>query len=93
MARIRMVTRTVTETVAEVLVVDVVKGEMHKQTFKLSGKLSQIEALKQMKKQHDTDEFKIAAVKSIDYRDVHYGMTEQKFIENADILPERETKN
>lgn len=93
MARVPMVTRTITTTEVNVMCLDVEKGEpINKdvtvsRTFKDDEKL-----LKEVKKIIETDTIK--AVHIVDKREVEtlYGMSEQEFIEHATVLPRRETK-
>jgi hypothetical protein len=93
MARVPMVTRTITTTEVTVMCLDVEKGEpINKdvtvsRTFKDDEKL-----LKEVKKIVETDAIK--AVHIVDKREVEtlYGMAEQEFIEHATLLPPREVK-
>lgn len=93
MARVPMVTRTITTTEVNVMCLDVEKGEpINKdvtvsRTFKDDEKL-----LKEVKKIVETDTIK--AVHIVDKRKVEtlYGMAEQEFIEHATVLPHREVK-
>lgn len=93
MARVPMVTRTITTTEVNVMCLDVEKGEpINKdvtvsRTFKDDEKL-----LKEVKKIIETDTIK--GVHIVDKREVEtlYGMPEQEFIEHATVLPPRETK-
>lgn len=93
MARVPMVTRTITTTEVNVMCLDVEKGEpINKdvtvsRTFKDDEKL-----LKEVKKIVETDAIK--AVHIVDKREVGtlYGMSEQEFIEHATVLPPREAK-
>lgn len=93
MARVPMVTRTITTTEVNVMCLDVEKGEpINKdvtvsRTFKDDEKL-----LKEVKKIVETDTIK--AVHIVDKREVEtlYGMAEQEFIEHATVLPPREAK-
>ena len=93
MARVPMVTRTITTTEVNVMCLDVEKGEpINKdvtvsRTFKDDEKL-----LKEVKKIVETDAIK--AVHIVDKIEVEtlYGMPEHEFIEHATVLPPRETK-
>ena len=93
MARVPMVTRTITTTEVNVMCLDVEKGEpINKdvtvsRTFKDDEKL-----LKEVKKIVETDTIK--AVHIVDKREVEtlYGMPEHEFIEHATVLPPREAK-
>ena len=93
MARVPMVTRTITTTEVNVMCLDVENGDpINKEvtvlrTFKDDEKL-----LKEVKKIVETDAIK--AVHIVDKREVEtlYGMAEQEFIEHATVLPPREAK-
>lgn len=90
MARVRMVTRTINVTNAEVMCLTVSKAEVCTKTFKISGNISdKAEALKLVKKSHETDDFKPTAIVSLSTNEVLYGMTEEQFISLAEVLPPR----
>lgn len=90
MARERMVTRTVMTTTVEVLVINIETAEPFNKSIILSGTFKDKKAVeKAAKKVIDTDTEKCVTV--VDYKETEtlYGMTEQKFIEHADVLPPR----
>lgn len=88
MARAPMVTRTIQTTEARVLCLDIQKREPVEmvitlpRTFKDEKKL-----LKACEKAINSDTIKVSHVDSTEVKETRYGMTEQKFIDNADILP------
>lgn len=90
MARVPMVTRTITTTKANVMCVDVEAGEPFNKevtvprTYKDNDSL-----LKKVKPIIETETVK--AVHIVDKTEIGtlYGMTEQDFIEHAEVLPER----
>lgn len=90
MARVPMVTRTVTSTKATVLVVDITTGLTFDKevevarTYKDSDKL-----LKVIKSSFETATEKIVAIKSSEEVETLYGISEQMFIEIAEKLPSR----
>lgn len=88
MARERMVTRTVLTTECEVLCVNVLTVETTIQTFTLTGKQENTEQiLKQLKKEHETDAFKLVALQGEPtYNETLYGMKEIDFISIAKNL-------
>lgn len=93
MARVPMVTRTITTTEVNVMCLDVEKGEPINKDVTVSGTFKDDEKLlKEVKKNVETDAIK--AVHIVDKREVEtlYGMTEQEFIEHATQLPPREAK-
>lgn len=93
MGRTRMVTRTITTTKANVMCLDVETGEPFNKevtvprTYKDNDSL-----LKTVKPIIETETVK--AVHIVDKTEIEtlYGMTEQYFIEHAEVLPERTTK-
>lgn len=90
MARVPMVTRTVTSTKATVLVVDITTGSTFDKevevvrTYKDSDKL-----LKAIKSSFETATEKIVAIKSSEEVETLYGISEQMFIEIAEKIPPR----
>lgn len=87
MARKRMVTRTITSTKAEMLVYDIASDEIKRVEYKLSGELSEEAALKAIAKEHT--EVRPLKVTEVVVQEELYGMTEEKFLELAVILPAR----
>lgn len=90
MARVRMVTRTVVVTVAEVMCVDVTTAEVQIKELELSGSFSDNETLlKAIKKLYENNSFKCVAVQEVTEKEVLYGMEEIEFIKLAKVLPPR----
>ena len=87
MARKRMVTRTIKFTTAKATVYDIASGEIKTVEYKLSGELSTDDAIKVITKEYK--EVRPLKVNDITVQEELYGMTEEKFIELADILPAR----
>ena len=87
MARKRMVTRTITFTTAKATVYDIASNEIKTVEYKLSGELSTDDAIKVITKEHK--EVRPLKVNEITVQEELYGMSEDKFIELADILPTR----
>lgn len=87
MARKRMITRTITFTTARATVYIIEKDEVQTVEYKLSGELSADDALKEITKGH-TD-VRPLKVTEVSVQEEMYGMSEEKFIELADILPAR----
>lgn len=90
MARVPMITRTVTSTKATVLAVDITTGATYDKevevarTYKDNDKL-----LKVIKEICETATEKMVAIKSSEEVETLYGMSEQKFMELAEKLPSR----
>jgi hypothetical protein len=90
MAKATMVTRTITSTICEVFGLNLktespeTKSIVVPRTFKDESAL-----LKAVKKIADNDEYVALSIKSCDVKTELRGMTEEKFIENSEILPDR----
>lgn len=90
MARIPMVTRTITNTVFEVMTVDVSTGSVSITNFTLTGEHKADEkAFKCLKKDFETDTVKLVHIESATCNTQLYGMSEHEFIEHAKVLPAR----
>lgn len=82
-----MVTRTITSTKAKATVYNIEKDEIQTLEYKLSGELSADDALKAITKEHaDVRPLKVTEV---EVQEELYGMSEEKFLELAEILPSR----
>ena len=87
MARKRMVTRTIKFTKAKATVYDIESNEIKTVEYKLSGELSTDDAIKVITKEHK--EVRPLKVTEVTVQEELYGMSEEKFIELADIIPAR----
>ena len=87
MARKRMVTRTITFTTAKATVYDIASNEIKTVEYKLIGELSTDDAIKVITKEHE--DARPLKVTEVTVQEELYGMSEEKFIELADILPAR----
>lgn len=93
MARVPMVTRTIVATKANVMCLDVQKGEPFNELVTLSRTYKDDEALlKKVRPLLETETVK--AVHIVDKEEIEtlYGMTEQEFIQYAKVLPPRNIK-
>lgn len=93
MARVPMVTRTITTTKANVMCVDVEAGEPFNKEVTVPRAYKDNESLlKTVKPLIETETVK--AVHIVDKTEIEtlYGMPEQDFIEHAEVLPERVAK-
>lgn len=90
MARVPMVTRTITTTKAIVLCLNIEQGEpcnvsvIVPRTYKDEESL-----LKKIKPMVETDTVKAVHIVSTEQVETLYGMTEQNFVEHAKVLPPR----
>ena len=88
-----MVTRTIQTTVANCLCVNPDTREVTEITLTLSGTFKDNKSLeKAVSKVTENAPFRVVSITDSRVEETLYGMTEQKFIENADILPPRATK-
>ena len=93
MARVPMVTRTIITTKVNVLCLNIATGEPFNQQVDLPRTYKdEAHVLKQVKKVVDNDIVKVVHVTSYEEVETLYGMTEQKFIDTADKLPPRGSK-
>lgn len=92
MARVAMVTRTIKSTTAEVLVANLETEQVFTKSITVAGThKSEKTLLKALEQSIDTTE-KIMTVKSTTVNENLYGMEEQKFLQLAEVLPARGTK-
>ena len=91
MRKEKMVTRTVELTICEVMCLNTETAEVTVQEYKVSVQRNQY-PLKLLKKQHETDTFKLVSVQNTRTETILYGMPESVFIQNATVLPPRGTK-
>lgn len=90
MARERMVTRTVSMSVATVICMDITTAEVRKICVKMGGGVTEEkEILKHARKIHETATFKIVAVESVETQEIIYGMPEAQFILLATPMDKR----
>lgn len=94
MARTPMVTRTIQTTKANVLCLNIVEGEPFNKVVTLPRTYKDENAmLKVISKMVDNDEVKAVHVVDSYVEETLYGMTEQRFIELAQIMPPRKAAN
>ena len=90
--RARKVTRTIKATEATLMVVDVATAEVQNMTITLSHEFKNADDIMKYVNKHAellTDGVKAVAVVDFVVTEQLYGMDEQKFIEQAEILPSR----
>ena len=93
MARQPQVTRTLPTTKAKILVVNIETGISEEREVSIPREYKKMEKLrKAIEDAVNTPSIKFVHVISTEVEEVLYGMSEQKFIENAEILPPRGTK-
>ena len=89
MARLRMVTRTINETVVTAMVVSVADAKVDYSEYKLASTYTSEEALKYLKKHYESEEVKLVSVTNIQTEEKLYGMPESEFMALAKVLPPR----
>lgn len=91
MARKRMVTRTVEQTTAQVMTIDVTTAEVQVRLYDIGGQYNDEELLKKLQKLFQTDTLKLVHIESQTCNEVLLGMDEEDFIRLAKVLPPRNT--
>lgn len=87
MARTRMVTRTINVTVLEAMCVDTQAAEVTVKSLELTGETFTTEkALKELKKEYETDTFKVVAIQKMEVHEEMYGLKEIDFLKVAQKL-------
>ena len=89
MAREKMVTRTVTATVAKVMVVEIASAKAYTTEITLTGVFKDNADLLKTLKKNDTNELVYVAIVSTETKETLYGMPESEFIKYAKELPPR----
>ena len=89
MTRKRMVTRTVVQTKAEVMCLNVTTAEVSINTYTIGGSYDSNSLLKALKPIFETDDLKLVAVQDYTEAEILLGMDEDEFIKLAKVLPPR----
>ena len=90
MSRVRMVTRTIDFTVANVMTLNVNTCEVSVNEYRINGVYNnEKEVLKNMQKCFETDCLKLVKIDSFHTESVLFGMKESIFMELAEVLPPR----
>lgn len=93
MAREKMVTRTVTQTSADVMTIDVTSAEVQVSEFTIGGTYDSDEILlKKLQSLFQTDTLKLVHISSTTVEHLLLGMSEEDFIRYATVLPPRSAK-
>ena len=93
MPRIPQVTRTIPTTKATVLVLNIETGNAEEKVVSIPREYKKEKKLREaVEAVVNTDTEKLAHIKRVEIVETLYGMSEQKFIENAEILPSRPIK-
>lgn len=89
-----MVTRTVLGTKVTVIAIDTVCCELSNVTYEIGGQHTNDEKLlKKVRKEHDTEDFKIVKILAVEPFEKRYGMKESDFIAHAAELEPLSKRN
>lgn len=91
MARKRMVTRTIMQTSAEVMTLDIETAEVQIRSYDIGGQYTDEELLKKLQGIFQTNTLKLVHIESQSCNEVLLGMEEEEFIRLAKVLPPRNT--
>lgn len=89
MARVKMVTRTMEKTTAEVMTLNIDTAEVSTMTFEVIGKYTDIELLSKLKDLYETDNVKLVHIVANNLKEILMGMSEEDFAKYAKELPPR----
>lgn len=87
MRKEKMITRTIVQTTASVMTIDVTNSEVSIFETKIGGVYTDTELLKVLKKIYETDTYKLVYIESNTHEEILLGMTESQFIKYATVLP------
>lgn len=87
MARTRMITRTINVTVVEAMCVDTENALVTVKRLELTGEtFTEDKALKELKKEYETDTLKVVAIQKMEVHEEMYGLKEIDFLKVAQKL-------
>lgn len=89
MSRERMITRTVTATIANVMVVEIKTAKAYTTQIALTGSYKDNNDILKTLKKNDNEELVYAAIVSTETKETLYGMPESEFMKYAKELPPR----
>ena len=89
MARERMITRTVTQTTAKVMCLNITTAEVTINEYTIGGTYTESDLLKKCKTLFETEELNLVHIESSTVTEILLGMTEEDFIRYATVLPPR----
>ena len=92
MRKEKMITRTIMQTTAIVMGIDVTNSEVSIIETKIGGVYTDSELLKALKKIYETDTYKLVYIESNTHDEILLGMTESQFMKYATVLPSRTKK-
>ena len=89
MARERMVTRTIKSAEVEVMTIDTMTAEVRIIPYDAEPQENDEKYLKVLRKEHETETFKLVKVETVEIYENLYGMSEKEFKQYAEILSSR----
>lgn len=91
MAREKMITRTIVETTARIMCLDVMSAEASINEFKIGGEWSAkpSKLLERLQEIYNTTTFKLVNIEDISEEEVLLGMSVEDFMRYAKVLPSR----
>ena len=91
MAREKMITRTIVETTARIMCLDVKSAEVSINEFKIGGEWSAkpSKLLERLQELYNTTTFKLVNIEDISEEEVLLGMSVEDFMRYAKVLPPR----
>lgn len=92
MANVKMVTRTIEQTTAEVMCVDTNTAQVTINSYTIGGAYTDEDLLKKLKKLFETNGLVFVKIESQNTDQLLLGMTEEDFIRYATVLPPRNSK-
>lgn len=87
MTRKRMITRTIMQTTAKVMTLNVTTAEVQILTYDIGGQYTDDELLKKLQRLFQTDELKLVHIETQVCNELLLGMNEEDFIRYAEVLP------
>ena len=92
MATVKMVTRTIEQTTAEVMCVDTNTAQVSINTYTIGGSYTDEDLLKKLKKLFENSGLVLIKIENQKTDQLLLGMTEEDFIRYATVLPPRNSK-
>ena len=92
MANVKMVTRTIEQTTADVMCVDTSTAQVNINTYTIGGSYTDDDLLKKLKKLFEVGGLVLVKIESQHTEQLLLGMTEEDFIRYATVLPPRCSK-
>ena len=89
MARERMITRTIKSACVEVMTIDTTTAGVEIIVYTTEPQENEEKYLKVLRKEFETDTFKLVKIERVQIYENLYGMPEKEFVQYAQILPNR----